>query len=184
MSRLGNKPIDIPDGVKVTLESSGILVEGPIGKISQKITTPVKVNMDTTAKKIVVQCDSKEKSHKALHGLTRSLIANMIVGASKGYEKILDINGVGYNAKVQGKQLVMQLGFSHPVIMDIPDGLTVTCPTQTSISVKGVDKALVGELSAEIRFKRSVEPYNLKGIKYRDEVVKRKAGKTFVSGTT
>lgn len=184
MSRLGKKRIDIPNEVKVAIIDFSICIEGPGGKLSYKFAPPIKVNFDSAIKKVLVDCDSTEKKDKALHGLTRSTIANMVNGVAKGYEKQLEINGVGYNAKVQGKQLILQLGFTHLITIDIPEGLIVTCPTQTAVLVKGIDKERVGQFAAEIRFKRPVEPYNLKGIKYRDEVVRRKAGKTFVSGTT
>jgi large subunit ribosomal protein L6 len=182
MSRIGKKPIDIPEGVKVQKVDKRVDVEGPLGKLSQQIVGDIDVEINLAQKKIFVRCNSDHKRDRALWGLTRTLIANMIEGVTKGYEKILEISGVGYNAKIQGKQIVMQLGFSHPVIVDIPEGLTVSCPNPVTISIKGIDKQAVGNFAAFVRSKKVVEPYNLKGIKYRGEVVKRKAGKTFVSG--
>jgi large subunit ribosomal protein L6 len=135
-------------------------------------------------KQIIVTAKGKSQQQKALWGTWRSHVANLVEGVSKGYEKNLEISGVGYNAKLAGVKLTMILGFSHTVEMEVPKGLTVACPSATSISVKGVDKQMVGEFAAQIRSKRPAEPYNLKGIKYKDEVVRRKAGKTFVTGAT
>jgi large subunit ribosomal protein L6 len=135
-------------------------------------------------KRVVVTSKGATQQEKALWGTWRSHVANLLEGVAKGYEKILEISGVGYNAKVQGDRLTLVLGFSHPIDMPVPKGLTVACPSATVISVKGVDKQLVGEFAAQIRAKRPAEPYNLKGIKYKDEVVRRKAGKTFVTGAT
>jgi large subunit ribosomal protein L6 len=132
----------------------------------------------------VVTCKGKTQQDMALWGTWRSHLANLLEGVSKGYEKGLEITGVGYNAKIAGDKLTLTLGFSHPVEIHVPKGLTVACPSATTISVKGVDKQAVGQFSAEIRAKRPAEPYNLKGIKYKDEVVRRKAGKTFVTGAT
>lgn len=182
MSRLGKKPIDLPDKVKVSVSGQTVWAEGPVGKASVTLHADVSAKVD--GKRVVVTGKTATKLQKALWGTWRSHVANLIEGVAKGYEKSLDINGVGYNAKVQGERLVMVLGFSHPVEMPIPKGLTVACPSPTSISVKGVDKQLVGQFSAEVRSRRPAEPYNLKGLKYRDEVVRRKAGKTFVTGAT
>jgi len=184
MSRLGRKPVDLPDGVKVAIGDGTIQVEGPNGKLVYRFLSPVKVEIGNDKKNVLVKCESQEKRDKALFGLTRSIIANMVVGVTKGYEKQLEIKGVEYSGKVQGKQLILRIGFSHPVTMDIPEGLTVICPSPNLIVVKGADKQKVGQFAAEIRSKRPVEPYNLKGIKYKEEVVKKKAGKTFVAGAT
>lgn len=183
MSRVGRKVIHIPDGVEVSKNDSIVNVKGPLGQLSYKLVSPIDVLIDASQGKVVVKCESEQKKDKALYGLTRTLIANMIEGVKKGFEKVLEINGVGYNAKVVGKQLIMQLGFAHPVVTDIPENLTIQCPVPTRIVVKGIDKQAVGQFAAEIRSRKIVEPYNLKGIKYKDEIVKRKAGKTFVSGT-
>ncbi|MBI4565268.1 MAG: 50S ribosomal protein L6 [Planctomycetes bacterium] len=183
MSRLGNIPINVPDKVKVNLAGRTLHVEGPLGKLASTFRPEVKVRIEG-GKRVAVESSGETKLIRALHGTTRSLIAGMLEGVIKGYEKTLDITGVGYNARVQGDKLVLTLGFSHPVELTVPKGLTVTCPSATSISVKGVDKHSVGEFAARIRRVRPAEPYNLKGIKYREEVVRRKAGKTFVTGAT
>ena len=182
MSRLGKIPVPVPEKVKVSVSGSTVAVEGPLGKLSFAIPSPVTVKVDEAKKMVLVDCKASDKQSKSYWGTTRSTINNMILGVLQGYEKQLEINAVGYNAKLQGKQLTMQLGYSHTVVMDIPPHLTVACPTQTLVSVKGADKQQVGEFAAKIRSKREVEPYNLKGIKYKDEVVRKKAGKTFVSG--
>lgn len=183
MSRLGRKPIDVPDKVKVNLAGSVVHVEGPAGKLSWAFRPEIKVRIEG-GKRVIVERSSDEKFVKALHGTTRSLIAGMVQGVLSGYEKILDINGVGYGAKIVGDKLVLTIGFSHPVEFPVVKGLAVTCPTATSISVKGADKQAVGEFAARVRRARKAEPYNQKGIKYRDEVVRRKAGKTFVTGAS
>ncbi len=183
MSRLGKKPIDIPDNVKVTVSGRTVAAEGPEGKGSVNLHPEVSAAVDDR-NRVVVSCKGATKVQKMLWGTWRSHVANLLHGVSKGYQKDLEINGVGYSAKVQAGKLVMVLGYSHPVEMSIPEGLKVTCPSPSVVSVRGVDKRLVGQFAAEIRSKRPVEPYNLKGIKYRDEVVRRKAGKTFVTGAT
>lgn len=180
MSRLGKKPIDIPQGVKVALSGRTVNVEGPGGKVSWSFRPEVTVKVEEN-KRVVVTRQDDTKVVKALHGTTRSIIAGMVVGAQKGYTKELEISGVGYNAKIAGDKLTLTLGYSHPVELKVPAGLAVTCPQPTQIVVKGADKRLVGEFSAVIRRSRKVEPYNLKGIKYKTEVVRRKAGKTFVT---
>ncbi len=182
MSRLGRMPIDIPEKVKITVSGQTVAAEGPAGKASMTIHAEVAAKVD--GKRVVVTCRGKTQQQRALWGTWRSHLANLVEGVAKGYEKVLEITGVGYNAKVLGEKLVMALGFSHPVEMAIPKGLTVACPSVTAISVKGVDKHQVGQFAANVRAARPAEPYNLKGIKYRDEVVRRKAGKTFVTGAT
>ncbi|HZE99156.1 MAG TPA: 50S ribosomal protein L6 [Planctomycetota bacterium] len=183
MSRLGRKPIDIPEKVKVTISGQTVLAEGPAGKHSVSLHSEIMAKVEG-GKQVLVTAKGTSQQQKALWGTWRSHVANLLEGVSKGYEKTLEISGVGYNAKLAGVKLTMILGFSHPVDMEVPKGLTVACPSVTSISVKGVDKQLVGEFAAQIRAKRPAEPYNLKGIKYKDEVVRRKAGKTFVTGAT
>ncbi|HEY3227072.1 MAG TPA: 50S ribosomal protein L6 [Planctomycetota bacterium] len=183
MSRLGRKPIDVPDKVKVNLAGQVVHVEGPVGKLSWTFRPEIRVKVEG-GKRVTVERTSDTKLVKALHGTTRSLIAGMVQGVLTGYEKILDINGVGYGAKMIGDKLVLTIGFSHPVEFQIPKGLTAVCPSVTSISIKGADKQLVGEFAARVRRSRKAEPYNQKGIKYRDEVVRRKAGKTFVTGAS
>lgn len=183
MSRLGKKPIDVPDKVKVTVSGQGVSAEGPAGKGAVTIHAAVTAKVED-GKRVVISCKGKTKQDLALWGTWRSHVANLLEGVSKGYEKGLEISGVGYNAKIAGDKITMVLGFSHPVDMHVPKGLTVTCPTATTLSVKGIDKQAVGQFAAEIRAKRPAEPYNLKGIKYKGEVVRRKAGKTFVTGAT
>jgi large subunit ribosomal protein L6 len=183
MSRLGKKPIDVPDKVKVSVQGQTVSAEGPTGKGAVTLHAQVVAKVED-GKRIVVTCKGKTQQDMALWGTWRSHLANLLEGVSKGYEKGLDITGVGYNAKIAGDKLTMVLGFSHPVEMQVPRGLTVACPSATTISVKGIDKQVVGQFAAEIRAKRPAEPYNLKGIKYKDEVVRRKAGKTFVTGAT
>lgn len=183
MSRLGRKPIDLPDKVKVTVSGQTVSAEGPAGKHSITLHPEISAKVEG-GKQVIVSAKGTSQQQKALWGTWRSHLANLVEGVSKGYEKSLEISGVGYNAKLTGTKLTMVLGFSHPVDMDVPKGLTVTVPSATTITVKGVDKQLVGEFSAQIRSKRPAEPYNLKGVKYKDEVVRRKAGKTFVTGAT
>ena len=183
MSRLGRKPIDVPDKVKVNLAGAVVHVEGPAGKLSWAVRPEIKVKIEG-GKRVVVERSSDTKLVKSLHGTARSLIAGMVQGVLNGYEKVLDISGVGYGAKMAGDKLTLVIGFSHPVEFVVPKGLTVSCPTATSISIKGADKHAVGEFAAKVRRSRKAEPYNQKGIKYRDEVVRRKAGKTFVTGAS
>jgi large subunit ribosomal protein L6 len=183
MSRLGRKPIDVPDKVKVNLAGSVVHVEGPVGKLSWTTRPEIKVKIEG-GKRVIVERSGNSKLVKSLHGTARSLIACMVKGVLTGYEKLLDINGVGYGAKFAGDKLTLVIGFSHPVEFTVPKGLTVACPTATLISIKGADKHAVGEFAAKVRRSRKAEPYNQKGIKYRDEVVRRKAGKTFVTGAS
>ena len=183
MSRLGRKPIDLPEKVKININGQAISAEGPAGKHAITLHAEISAKVEE-GKRVVVTARGKSQQQKALWGTWRSHLANMLEGVSKGFEKTLEISGVGYNAKLAGDKLTMSLGFSHPVEMQVPKGLVVTCPSVTSINVRGVDKQLVGEFAAQVRGKRPAEPYNLKGIKYKDEVVRRKAGKTFVTGAT
>ncbi len=182
MSRLGRKPIELPEKVKVTVSGQTVSAEGPAGKGS--VTLHPEVAAKVEGRLVVVTAKGRSKIQKSLWGTWRSHVANLVEGVEKGYEKILEISGVGYNARIQGDKLLMALGYSHPVELTVPKGLAVTCPSPTVISVKGIDKRQVGQFAAEVRSKRVVEPYNLKGIKYRDEAVRRKAGKTFVTGAT
>jgi large subunit ribosomal protein L6 len=182
MSRLGRKPVAIPDGVKVAVQDRLVKVEGPKGKAAWPFHPAITVTVDAAKKQVTVTRSDDLREHRALHGLTRSTIAGMVAGVVTPYVKRLEIVGVGYNAKMQGKDLILLLGFSHPVKVPVPEGLTVTCPGPTLIEVTGCDKHQVGQFAANVRFLRPPEPYNLKGIKYADEVVRRKAGKTFVSG--
>ena len=177
MSRIGKKPVAIPAGVTVDIaENNVITVKGPMGTLTKNMHPDMILNLDGAV--LTVSRPSDEANHRALHGLTRTLIANMIEGVSKGYSKELDVNGVGFRVEKKGKQLVMRLGFSHEVIMEEIDGITIECPTPNKILVKGIDKQVVGQFAAEVRGKRPPEPYKGKGIKYSTEVIRRKVGKT------
>ncbi|GAB4170626.1 MAG: 50S ribosomal protein L6 [Geothermobacteraceae bacterium] len=174
MSRIGKKPIAIPAGVKVALAGSKINVEGPKGKLSREINPAVTIEVD--AEQIQVNLVDTAKG-TAMQGLTRSLIANMVDGVTKGFEKVLEINGVGYRADLQGNTLNLSLGYSHPVAYPLPEGISAEVEKQTKIIVRGIDKELVGATAAKIRSFREPEPYKGKGIKYADERIVRKAGK-------
>ena len=177
MSRIGRMPIAIPAGVTVTIaENNKVTVKGPKGTLERVL--PAEMSIKEEDGQIIVTRPSDLKKMKSLHGLTRTLINNMIVGVTAGYEKKLEINGVGYRAQKQGKKLVLSLGYSHPVEMEDPEGLESTMEGQNVIIVKGIDKEKVGQYAAEIRDKRRPEPYKGKGIKYETEVIRRKVGKT------
>ena len=177
MSRIGRMPIAVPAGVTVDIaENNHVTVKGPKGEIVRVL--PAEMNIALEGENVVVTRPSDLKKMKSLHGLTRTLIANMITGVTAGYEKVLEINGVGYRAQKQGKTLVLSLGYSHPVEMEDPADLEVIVEGQNKIIVKGIDKEKVGQYAAEIREKRRPEPYKGKGIKYADEVIRRKVGKT------
>ena len=177
MSRIGRMPIAVPAGVTVDIaENNQVTVKGPKGTLVRVL--PAEMIIKKEGEEVVVTRPNDLKKMKSLHGLTRTLIANMIVGVTNGYEKVLEINGVGYRAQKQGKTLVLSLGYSHPVEMEDPEGLEVICEGQNKIIVKGIDKEKVGQYAAEIREKRAPEPYKGKGIKYADEVIRRKVGKT------
>ena len=176
MSRIGRLPVAIPAGVTVTIaENNKVTVKGPKGELTREFVP--EMTIEEKEGHIVVTRPNDLKRNKALHGLTRSLINNMVTGVSNGYEKTLEINGVGYRAAKQGKKLVLTLGYSHPVEMEDPDGVETTVDGN-KIVVKGIDKEKVGQYAAEIREKRKPEPYKGKGIKYADEVIRRKVGKT------
>ena len=177
MSRIGKKPVAIPAGVTVEVaEGNVVTVKGSLGSLTKNLHPDMIINVEGNV--LTVSRPTDEANHRALHGLTRTLIANMVEGVSKGYSKELDVNGVGFRVEKKGKQLVMRLGFSHEVIMDEIDGITVECPTPNKILVKGIDKQVVGQFAAEVRGKRPPEPYKGKGIKYTTEVIRRKVGKT------
>ncbi len=177
MSRIGRLPIAIPAGVEVKVdENNFIVVKGPKGTLERKLVDDM--NIAVNAEEVVVTRPSDLKKHKALHGLTRTLINNMIIGVTEGYKKTLQINGVGYRAAKQGNKLNLTLGYSHPVEMLDPEGITVEVEGQNLIHVSGIDKEKVGQHAAEIRSKRAPEPYKGKGIKYIDEQIRRKVGKT------
>ena len=177
MSRIGKKPVAIPAGVTVEVaEGNVITVKGAMGTLTKNMHPDMIINVEGNV--LTVSRPTDEANHRALHGLTRTLIANMVEGVSKGYSKELDVNGVGFRVEKKGKQLVMRLGFSHEVIMEEIDGITIECPTPNNILVKGIDKQVVGQFAAEVRGKRPPEPYKGKGIKYTTEVIRRKVGKT------
>ncbi len=176
MSRIGRKPIVIPAGVTVTLaEGNVVTVKGPKGELTQTMHGDMIIKVE--ANEVLVERPSEQKLHKSLHGLTRTLVANMVTGVSEGFKKELEINGVGYRAQKQGNKLVLGLGYSHPVEMEDIPGLTVEVPAPNKIIVSGADKQAVGQLAAKIREKRPPEPYKGKGIKYVDERIIRKEGK-------
>ena len=177
MSRIGKQPITIPQGVDVTIGANNeITVKGPKGTLVQTMSADMIIKKD--ADTLVVERPSDEKTHRALHGLTRTLIANMVTGVSEGFIKTLEINGVGYRATKQGNKLVMNLGYSHQVEMEQPEGIKIDVPQPNQIVISGYDKQKVGQLAAQVREKRPPEPYKGKGIKYVDEVIRRKEGKT------
>ena len=177
MSRIGRLPVEIPAGVEVTVaENNVVTVKGPKGTLTESL--PVEMDIKVENNQVVVTRPNDLKKMKSLHGLTRTLVANMVTGVTKGYEKVLEINGVGYRAQKQGKTLVLSLGYSHPVEMTDPEDVTTTLEGQNIIIVSGIDKEKVGQYAAEIRDKRRPEPYKGKGIKYADEVIRRKVGKT------
>ena len=177
MSRIGRLPIDIPAGVEVKIEEGNkVTVKGPKGTLEKCL--PVEMTIKQEDNQVVVTRPNDLKKMKSLHGLTRTLINNMIIGVTDGYEKVLEVNGVGYRAQKQGKKLVLALGYSHPVEMEDPEGLESVVDGQNKIIIKGIDKEKVGQYAAEIRDKRRPEPYKGKGIKYADETIRRKVGKT------
>ena len=173
MSRIGNRIITIPEGVTVTEENGEVIVKGPKGELRQVMLKDITMKQENNE----ITLERKNESAKAMHGTMNSLISNMIIGVSKGYEKALEIIGVGYRFNVQGKKIVINAGYSHPVEMEDPEGLTVEANGNTEITVKGIDKVLVGEFAANIRKVRKPEPYKGKGIRYKDEHIRRKEGK-------
>lgn len=175
MSRIGKNPIEIPAGVEVKVEGNVVEVKGPLGTLTQEISPEMIVEVQDGA--IVVTRPSDSKTHRSLHGLTRTLIANMVEGTTKGYSRSLEIVGVGYRAAKQGNKLVLQLGYSHPIEVEPAPGIEIEVPTPTKITVKGIDKQLVGQTAANIRDFRRPEPYLGKGIRYEGERIRRKAGK-------
>jgi len=177
MSRIGRMPIAIPAGVTVDIaENNKVTVKGPKGTLERVLPAEMEIKLEDN--QVVVSRPNDLKKMKSLHGLTRTLIANMVTGVTDGYEKVLEINGVGYRGQKQGKKLVLSLGYSHSVEMEDPEGIETVMDGTNKITVKGIDKEKVGQYAAEIRAKRSPEPYKGKGIKYADEVIRRKVGKT------
>ena len=176
MSRIGRKPINIPAGVEVKVDGSCVTVKGPKGTLTQKFQPSM--NIAVEGAEIVVTRPNDDKENRSLHGLTRTLIHNMIVGVTEGFNKELGVNGVGYRAEKKGSQLVMRLGYSHEVFVDEIPGITIEVPAPNKIIIHGIDKQTVGQFAAEVRGKRPPEPYKGKGIKYTTEVIRRKVGKT------
>lgn len=176
MSRIGKKPIAIPSGVDIKVEDGIVTVKGPKGTLSQKIAPGIAINIEDQVLTVTRANDDKEQ--RALHGLTRALLANMVEGVTNGFEKKLELVGVGYRAQMQGSKLVINIGYSHPVEVDPPQGISFEVPAPNKISVKGIDKQQVGDVAARIRDIRKPEPYKGKGIRYEGENVRRKAGKS------
>ena len=177
MSRIGRMPIAVPAGVTVEIaENNKVTVKGPKGTLERVLPSEMEIKMEDGH--VIVTRPNDLKKMKSLHGLTRTLINNMVVGVTDGYSKVLEVNGVGYRAQKQGNKLILSLGYSHPVEMVDPEGVTTTLDGQNKITVSGIDKEKVGQYAAEIRDKRIPEPYKGKGIKYADEVIRRKVGKT------
>jgi len=175
MSRIGKRPVPVPNGVTVTVQGNAITVKGPKGELSRKLHPDMLVAVENGV--VNVNRPSEEQNHRALHGLTRSLIANMVEGVTNGYEKRLEIVGVGYRAALKGSDLELALGFSHPVHVLAPKGIEFEVPAPTRITIRGIDKQLVGEIAANIRKIRKPEPYKGKGVRYEGEFVRKKAGK-------
>jgi large subunit ribosomal protein L6 len=175
MSRIGKQPIPVPDGVEISIEPDVVKVKGPKGELEERVSRDIAVAQENG--EIVVTRSTNRGEHRALHGLTRSLIANMVEGVTNGFEKRLEIQGVGYRANLQGKKLTLALGYSHPVELEAPDGIDFEVPLPTRIVVRGISKQVVGEVAANIRKQRPPEPYKGKGIRYEGEYVARKVGK-------
>jgi large subunit ribosomal protein L6 len=178
MSRIGKKPVTVPSGVKVNVAGRAITVEGKLGKLQYTHRPEIAVKVEDDGKSVLCSRSTEDRAVRAYHGLTRALLSNMMVGVTEGYEKKLEIQGVGYLAAIQGDTLQLRVGFANEVHKKIPKGLTVTCPDQTHIVIKGTDKQQVGQFAAEVRAVRKPEPYKGKGIRYEGEQVRRKAGKT------
>jgi len=175
LSRIGKKPIEVPAGVNVTIDPGRVMVSGPLGELHQQV--PVRMSIEREDAVLLVKRPTERGDDRALHGLTRTLVANMVEGVTKGFEKKLQIQGVGYRAALRGTSLELNVGYSHPVVIDAPKGITFDVPTPTEVTVKGIDKQQVGEIAAQVRKVRPPEPYKGKGIRYEGEYVRRKVGK-------
>ncbi|MBD3376546.1 50S ribosomal protein L6 [candidate division KSB1 bacterium] len=175
MSRVGKAPVDIPDGVQVTIENNRVTAKGPKGELQVDIRPEIILKKEDASIKVEIPADTKQ--NRALHGLSRTLVYNVVQGVSEGFEKKLQIEGVGFRAEMKGKKILLNIGYSHPILVVPPEGVTISVEKDTLITVSGIDKELVGQLAAKIRACRKPEPYKGKGIRYIDEVVKRKAGK-------
>lgn len=182
MSRIGKQPVAVPAGVKVRLDGGKVFVEGPKGKLELEPHRAMKVAYDEKAKAVTVARPDDERQNRALHGLTRSLIANMVEGVTKGYERRLKIEGIGYQARMDKKSVVLTVGYANAITLTPPEGVTVELADPTTIIVKGADKQKVGQFAAEVRASRKPEPYKGKGVRYENEQVRRKEGKSFASG--
>ena len=180
MSRVGKMPIPLPKGVTATIDGSNVSVKGPRGQLAREFHPAISIDQQDGTLNVTRPTDNK--LHRSLHGLSRALLQGMVDGVSKGFEKRLEIVGVSYQAKIAGKALTLQVGFSHPVVFDVPAGISVECPQPTLVVIRGADKQAVGQFAAEVRRVRPPEPYKGKGVRYVGEVVIQKAGKTFVSG--
>jgi large subunit ribosomal protein L6 len=183
MSRIGKQPVTVPANVKVTVDGSTVRVEGPKGKLESSFRPEITVKHDTDAKAILVTRSSDERVARSLHGLTRSLIQNMVKGVVDGYEKRLKVEGIGYQARKDGKAVTLTVGYANAISLTPPDGVTFDVPDPTTIVVRGADKQKVGQFAAEVRGAREPEPYKGKGIRYENETVRRKEGKSFASGS-
>lgn len=182
MSRLGKVPVAVPADVKVSVSGRTVSVEGKKGRLALELTREVSAKLEGS--KVIVERSGDSKRARAMHGTTRAHIANMVHGVSEGFEKILEVSGSGYNVKMQGKDvLVLTVGWTHPIEMKVPAGLTVECPSPAQVTVRGADRCTVGQFAAEVRGSRPMEPYKLKGIKYRGELIRKKAGKAAVGAT-
>jgi large subunit ribosomal protein L6 len=177
MSRIGKLPITVPSGVEVTIDGQAVTVNGPKGTLQQRIAEPITVEQDSDGS-ILVKRPDDERESRSLHGLSRSLVNNMVLGVSKGYQKDLEIHGVGYRVQLKGANLEFALGYSHPVVIEPPQGIEFAIDGPTKLSVKGIDKQLVGEVAARIRKLRRPDPYKGKGVRYAGENIRRKVGKT------
>ena len=175
MSRIGRRPIDLPEGVNVSIDPGRVMVSGPLGELSQEV--PQRIAVEQSDRELRVTRPTERGEDRALHGLTRTLVANMVEGVTKGFEKRLEIQGVGYRAALRGTSLELNVGYSHSVVKDAPKGITFEVPAPTQVVVKGIDKQQVGQIAAEIRKVRPPEPYKGKGIRYEGEYVRRKVGK-------
>ncbi len=175
MSRIGRRPIEVPDGVNVSVDPGRVMVSGPLGELQQQV--PLRMQIEREDGRLVVTRPTERGDDRALHGLTRSLVANMVEGVTKGFEKRLEIQGVGYRAALRGTSIELNVGYSHSVVLEAPKGITFEVPAPTQIIVKGIDKQQVGQIAAEIRKVRPPEPYKGKGIRYEGEYVRRKVGK-------
>ncbi|MGH7830559.1 MAG: 50S ribosomal protein L6 [Candidatus Binatia bacterium] len=182
MSRIGRLPVVIPQAVKVGLEGKVIRVQGPKGNLTAEV--PEKIQVQVEGNQLKITRDTEERDARALHGLTRKLIANMVTGVSRGFSRVLELNGVGYRAEVKGPALHLTLGYSHPILFPLPPGVTATVDRQIIITLQGADKQVLGEAAAMIRRLKAPEPYKGKGVKYQEEVIRRKAGKAVGGATT